>query len=562
MKAAVQIQARLRGKSVRLNPGKKLDTSALPESEIVPVAPMYHGETALKEQPAATAPSTPVKKAPPAPMLGDTAAPGSGVGGFLKRSFASLAGVLGSAPAMAASGKESSSAYELFGLATSIMSAWEGADFDTFVALSLPNVVLHLPDMEAEGAQGVWDARHEHTHEGVLSLDTMMAQVDDDGMGATVVCLERIHDTDSSGMAISHAWLRLTFEKAAGGNGNGHGDEAGAGAGAGWKLAQLERDSIWSGGILGSLADEAASDENRLGMGRTLRACTDVSSLSSVLLTAWVAGDRNRFESVVAPDASVTIRALDIAASSASAAFDCRDKLLKHGNLISFNSPMVDAESAPGGTINVLAHAHLFDVSSGSSLGQPTAHLALQLSFAPDRAGEIHLTKLVSDVMWLGEGRMPETEGLSFEAPPLNSIYTRALTFIKSWETSGEDGITSLSTKKVALEVMSGDEVITPETSGIGALLEYRQGLGELGMLTVDSVKVTPTSFEAVVHEYGIEINQHGLPRKHESVKLSFEPQRDGSMLVSKVYFDLKYFRKAKRASLTMDQDVNLAAEL
>ena len=157
---------------------------------------------------------------------------------------------------------------------------------------------------------------------------------------------------------------------------------------------------------------------------------------------------------------------------------------------------------------------------------------------------------------------MPETEGLSFEAPPLNSIYTRALTFIKSWETSGEDGITSLSTKKVALEVMSGDEVITPETSGIGELLEYRKGLGELGMLTVDSVKVTPTSFEAVVHEYGIEINQHGLPRKHESVKLSFEPQRDGSMLVSKVYFDLKYFRKAKRASLTMDQDVNLAAEL
>ena len=275
MKAAVQIQARLRGKSVRLNPGKKLDTRAARVGDRAGRADVPRRDGAQGAAGGNRA-VDPVKKAPPAPMLGDTAAPGSGVGGFLKRSFASLAGVLGSAPAMAASGKESSSAYELFGLATSIMSAWEGADFDTFVALSLPNVVLHLPDMEAEGAQGVWDARHEHTHEGVLSLDTMMAQVDDDGMGATVVCLERIHDTDSSGMAISHAWLRLTFEKAAGGNGNGHGDAAGEGAGAGWKLAQLERDSIWSGGILGSLADEAASDENRLGMGRTLRACTDV----------------------------------------------------------------------------------------------------------------------------------------------------------------------------------------------------------------------------------------------------------------------------------------------
>ena len=97
---------------------------------------------------------------------------------------------------------------------------------------------------------------------------------------------------------------------------------------------------------------------------------------------------------------------------------------------------------------------------------------------------------------------------------------------------------------------------------GIDALLEYREGLGELGMLTVDSVKVGSGTFEAIVHEYGIEINQHGLPRKHEMMKVHFEPQRDGVMLISKVFLDLKYFRKAKRASLVMDQDVNLAAEL
>ena len=38
----------------------------------------------------------------------------------------------------------------------------------------------------------------------------------------------------------------------------------------------------------------------RYGSGRTLRACTDVSSLSAVLCTSWVAGDRTRFESVMA----------------------------------------------------------------------------------------------------------------------------------------------------------------------------------------------------------------------------------------------------------------------
>ena len=173
---------------------------------------------------------------------------------------------------------------------------------------------------------------------------------------------------------------------------------------------------------------------------------------------------------------------------------------------------MIDAESAPGGTINVLAHAHLFDVV-GLVVGQPTAPCAPACSRLTRRGDP---PRSSSRRHGSARGGCPR-RGLSFETPPLNSIYTRALTFIKSWETSGEDGITSLSTKKVALEVMSGDEVITPETSGIGELLDYRKGLGELGMLTVDSVKVTPTSFEAVVHEYGIEINQHGLPRKHET---------------------------------------------
>ena len=45
-------------------------------------------------------------------------------------------------------------------------------------------------------------------------------------------------------------------------------------------------------------------------------------------------------------------------------------------------------------------------------------------------------------------------------------------------------------------------------------------------------------------------------------LKLDFEAQRDGSMLISKVYIDIVYFRKAKRASLVMDADVQLLADL
>ena len=161
----------------------------------------------------------------------------------------------------------------------------------------------------------------------------------------------------------------------------------------------------------------------------------------------------------------------------------------------------------------------------------------------------------------MGEGVTPDTEGLSFESSPLQSIYTRALTFIKAWETNALDGLSALSTPMVKLEVPLREV----NTVGQPDLLQYRETLGTLGMLTVTSIRVTPTRFEANLHEYGIDKDQHGLPIMHAEVKLDFEQQRDGSVLISRLFFNIEYIRQARRASISaapLNEELNLAAEL
>jgi hypothetical protein len=348
-------------------------------------------------------------------------------------------------------------------------------------------------------------------------------------------------------MVASHCWLRFSFCKSAPEDGSA----------ATWRIAELKRDPIWPLPEDPALADP---EEFRLGMGRTLRGCLDVSSLSAVALTSWLAGDRVRFESVVAPRAVFSVKALNISARSATSAFDQRSKLLPLGNLVSFNSPMIDLEDqADGKVTRVLAHAHLFDATDDSSRGQPTAHFALCLTFSAAVSGELELSELVGDLIWVGEGSTPETEGLSFESPPLNSIYTRSLTFIKAWETLSEEGIESLTTDEVELSVPRNSK----ETEGLDDLVEYRKSLGTLGMLTVDSVRVTSKRFEAYVHEYGIETNQHGQPKMHAGIKLDFEQQRDGTALISKVFFDIEFVRTNRRSLSDAPKEVlTMAQEL
>ena len=98
-----------------------------------------------------------------------------------------------------------------------------------------------------------------------------------------------------------------------------------------------------------------------------------------------------------------------------------------------------------------------------------------------------------------------ETFGLAFETPPLDTIYTRALTFIKAWETENYEGIQSLCTTGVELAV----PLYAKEVSGLESVVSYRQSLGGmLGMMTVDSVRVSARKFESYLHEYGIEPGQ------------------------------------------------------
>ena len=77
-------------------------------------------------------------------------------------------------------------------------------------------------------------------------------------------------------------------------------------------------------------------------------------------------------------------------------------------------------------------------------------------------------------------------------------------------------------------------------------------------------VRVTPTRFEAVIHEYGIDAGQHGLPLMHGELKLDYENQRDGSVLIKRVFLNVEFIRQNRRSSVlqSVGAQEELAAEL
>ena len=558
-RAAIMIQARMRGQSTRsgLHSAKatkmqltKSSSNAAAKAEeieydaaelVLPLAPT------LTPDYTGSAPVTTIEEEEEVSEKPPAAPPPTPAAGFLKRTFTSALSIFQSAPALPASAPESADALELTRVAGWAIEACEEADFDMFAHYALPSVQVAMPGVNVEGMQGVWQARLEEGQvEGILSLDTVMAQLDDETHG-TVVGLEHCHDTQTSGMVVKHSWVRFQLEKIPPVEGNGAG---------GWKIASLTFDPIWPI----PQEEDADPEEYRLGLGKTARGCSDVASLTSVFFTSWLAGDKSRFEATADPEVSISVKALGIVTKGYSASYDARAKLLEYGNLIAVNSPMVDAESEPG-KIRVLAHAHLYDVTTDESMGgAPTVHFALGLTFTVQPEGSPLLSHVVSDVIWMGEGKMPETEGLSFESPPLDSVYTRSLTFVKAWETNAVEGILPLTTRYVELVVPRYNK----DVKGQKELLAYRETLNVLGMITADSVRVTPTRFEAYLHEYGIEPGQHGLPRMHAGIKLDFEPQRDGSVLISRIFLDVEYVPAAARRSsiAVLNEDLTLAAEL
>jgi len=450
------------------------------------------------------------------------------LGGVLKRSLTNVLGVFQQAPALPACGEEAADASDVLHVCSTAIGAWEESDFDAFAAVAVPTVALSLPGVVAEGMSSVWQARLDKgTIDGMLSLDTVMVQLDD-AETATLVGMLHAFEVAGSGMVAEHSWVRMTLCKQ---------PADGADAPPAWKLRELVFDPIWPKPTVEDATPEAARLEaSRLGLGRTLRLCTDAASLASVFFTSWLAGDRNRFEATADASLCVSIKALDLEVSGATAAYDARSKFLAHGNLLALNSVMVDAESE-GDKIRMLAHAHLYDTAEDKASGQPSVHFAVGLTFSAGASPLV--TDVVSDVVWMGEGNQPETQGLSFESPPLNSVYTRALTFVKAWEILAVEGIKPLTSPQVELVVPT----LNKRVVGYDALLAYRETLGVLGMLTVDTTRVTETRFEAYLHEWGIDPGQYGLPRMHASMKLDFEQQRDGSVLISRVLLSIEFTR-------------------
>ena len=159
----------------------------------------------------------------------------------------------------------------------------------------------------------------------------------------------------------SAQWVRMYFAKAPDGVADPAADAATARglALSAWKLTEVNFDAIWP---KAPAEDDAPSDDRvRLGLSRTLNKCTDVMSLCSVLFTAWLAGDKNRFEAVADPELAVSMKALGVIAKSAADAYGERAKLLEYGNLLAFNSPMVDSESSPSEMkVRVCAERHTY----------------------------------------------------------------------------------------------------------------------------------------------------------------------------------------------------------
>ena len=564
-KAVTRLQSRLRGKQAREVTRKQIEAAqaAAPaaEAEYAPNFAPTPGAPAEPVTAAAAATPSPLPPPPPPPPL---VIKGEEPGWGLQRFLSSLFGSVHREPPPPEPAVEapSAAAFELSSLAARAIAAWGATDFDTFAALADQGIVASLPHAcVASGLTAVWAARESDEAHGQLSIDSVMVQVDHEGASATLVAMQHAHAVDSDGMPVAHCWLRMVFKQAATHDAGAVSAASGAAAPArAWKLTELTRQPIWPLPAAGSQAPAAGAPgkpppgmppppgmlpspvANRLGNGRTLGGCTDAASLSAVALTSWISGDQIRFEAAVAPEVTMTFKALGLEASGVHASWQGRSSLLPIGTLIAVNSPMVVSNGRE--TTSVLAHAHLYDVTSAVSSGRPTAHFALRLEFTG-----LRLQSVVGDAIWIAEDLSPseyETAGLAFDNPSVQSTYTRALTFVKAWETHVEESLRALASPSVRLEVPRSQI----EGADIEALLAYRATLGTLGMLTVDSVRVSPARFEAYLHEYGVEAGQHGLPRMHAGFVLDFaRDDASQEMKVSRMNLDIDFASVARRAS-------------
>ena len=92
--------------------------------------------------------------------------------------------------------------------------------------------------------------------------------------------------------------------------------------------------------------------------------------------------------------------------------------------------------------------------------------------------------------------------------------------------------------------------------------MEYRESLGRVGLLAIDTVAVEPTknggTFSAYLHEYAAHAGGSGLPVQHAGVKLEFVLGRGGAYSLVRFFLDVEW-RHRRRASFSGAADARAA---
>jgi hypothetical protein len=129
---------------------------------------------------------------------------------------------------------------------------------------------------------------------------------------------------------------------------------------------------------------------------------------------------------------------------------------------------------------------------------------------------------------------------------------------LKAWEMEDADTFEALVDEKVTLEVPRH----SVKEQGRRAVWEYRESLGRVGLLAIDTVAVEPTknggTFSAYLHEYAAHPGGSGLPTQHAGVKLEFALGRGGAYSLVRLFLDVEW-RHRRRASFSGAADARAA---
>ena len=398
-------------------------------------------------------------------------------------------------------------------------------------------------------------------------LDTAMVGRDGED-DATVVVQEHEYATDlvapngaASGLPLGHAWMRLRLRRDVGG---------------GWRLRKWERARVWRSAkfLKPKMSSFEYNDEPLVPVGN--HSCpyglvgADVPSVAAAAVAALGGSSRADFAAVATDDVSVRVPALGVAADGVAEAWAARGALVPSGSssLCSIDSLMLTSTGAT--TAQALAYLRAYHVKEDDfrpGSGVCIAHIALKLDFTLQRDNRLEkpslrpswkLAKYFGDVVWWTRPERCPTEGVGFDGPCGAELASCALIVLKAWEMEDADTFEALVDPKVILEVPRH----SVKEHGRRAVWEYRESLGRVGLLAIDTIAVEPTknggTFSAYLHEYAAHAGGSGLPTQHAGVKLEFALGRGGAYSLVRFFLDVEW-RHRRRASFSGAADARAA---